>query len=435
MELTEARLLQSSNDSATNRFILEASNAISKIAAGARDHLLSSAFALPGEIVLGAGVSLGLSQLQRSLPKAGVLVQSTLTLAAIQSIKHMANTANEAYEQPTKKNTNSDSNNYFAYKLGELGGELAVGLIGGALGARFAVALNDKHRALSMLSADPMKNPLVRIDSHEKHTGFAVDNDRLIATNTHNLRSGSEHYPVRTADGRVLDSQVVGLHPTADIAILRTYEPHNLSAPKLAESLGSIHNAPQNVFAVSGSGSRLNPYTVQSGKFKQAGTLEQVLEANNADLGLLDKLKQSLRSGTEPSPTFEFWKNKNRTILATSMNGSPVKSSGGPLFDETNKQVIGVVTARTLSNKHTLLSEPADKLRELVSMMQKQHLRPGLTIDEYCHLMNQKSSDVLRKFFAGELKGYLKQFSNPSEIQDAIRIVHSGSLPRIPRQS
>lgn len=423
MDRVESIPLDPSDTSSVAKLLSESASELKEFRQGFSKHITTSSFStIAKEEALGGGIALVLAHLQKSMPTLGIALQTTAALGALQTIKQQAKSVNDALDAHKDSSDTRRSPYSTAQRLGEIAGELALNLIGGAAGAKIGSLLNAKHNALKMLSEDPSKNPIVRVDiPNGRISGFAIDNDRLIATNAHPIHN-KQYVLVHTADGRLLDSELLAMHPTANLAILRTFQPHNLQAPKLAQTL-ELLNTERAVNAFGARGGKLNFNMVHAGKSKELTSLENALDTNYAQRSRLEKfLIESKRD--EHQQNLPAWTDQSRPIVVSTSKGYSPGMSGGPLIDEKTQSVLGVVTARTMypTSKPTLLSEPIYKLQELLMLLKRPELGKH-SIATYASIRPMNRTEVQQQLFDGRLKGYLLPFSDATEIPKASKIV------------
>lgn len=141
-------------------------------------------------------------------------------------------------------------------------------------------------------------------------TGFIWDNDGHVVTNNHVVQNGTE-VAVRFASGEVAQTEIIGVAPNYDLAVLRIKSPRKLPPPVALGSSSDL-KVGQSAFAIG------NPFG-----------LDQSLTS-----GIISALKRRL-------PTSSGREIANVIQTDTAINPG---NSGGPLLDSAGR-LIGVNTA------------------------------------------------------------------------------------------
>jgi serine protease Do len=191
---------------------------------------------------------------------------------------------------------------------------------------------------------------IVRIEAGRDKvgTGFILDKAGLVATNLHVI-AGEAAIKIRLHDGTQYQvTQIVGLDPGRDLALLRIKVPKELPTLKLGDS--DEMSAGDQIVAI-GNPLGVFDYSVTS------GLISQIRPWCGAEEIAAQQCKQEL------------------TVLQISAAISP-GSSGGPLFNQFG-EVVGVTTAIITAGQNINLAVPGNYLKPLVAQ------RATITPDEF----------------------------------------------------
>jgi len=184
-------------------------------------------------------------------------------------------------------------------------------------------------------------NPaIVRIEAgvDKVGTGFILDKSGVVATNLH-VVAGESRIRVRLFDGsQYLVTQIVGVDPGRDLALLRIQAAKDLPTLKLGDS--DTISAGDQIFAIG------NPLGVFDHSVTE-GLISQIRPYCGKDDIAAHRCQQEL------------------TVLQISAAISP-GSSGGPLFNQYG-EVVGITTAIITAGQSINLAVPANYLKPLVA--------------------------------------------------------------------
>jgi hypothetical protein len=206
-------------------------------------------------------------------------------------------------------------------------------------------------------------------------TGFIIDKTGLVATNLHVVR-GKREIRIKLYGGDIYPvTQVVGVDPGRDLALLRILPTKVLPALRLGDSDAMV--AGDQIVAI-GNPLGVFDYSVSSGLVSQIRPVctTEMVALHNKNIGrfeeLLAKPKRSEQEDRELGTLQCIQELKILQISAPISQGS----SGGPLFNQSG-EVVGVTTAIVTAGQNINLAIPANYLKQIVA-------RPdSMTMDEF----------------------------------------------------
>ena len=208
---------------------------------------------------------------------------------------------------------------------------------------------------------------IVRIETGDGlGTGFIIDKTGVVATNLHVVR-GKKEIHVRLYGGDTYDvTQVVGVDPARDLALLRIQVPKPLPTLKLGDSDAM---SPGDQVVAIGNPLGVFDYSVSAGLISQIRPVctKEAVAYHNAHQSRFEELIQKReRTAAEDDELEKLQCSQELTILQIS---APISqgSSGGPLFNQAG-EVVGVTTAIvTLSSAQNInLAIPTNYIKPIV---------------------------------------------------------------------
>ena len=169
-------------------------------------------------------------------------------------------------------------------------------------------------------------------------SGFFVSSDGLIVTNKHVVNDADAEYKVITDEGREFDAEILAIHPTMDVAIMKI-EGENFPILELGDS--DALKAGQAVIAIG--------YSL--GEF-----------SNSVSMGIVSGLKRDVTAGSGLGDTERL-----SGIIQTDAAINP-GNSGGPLLDIHGK-VIGVNVAVAQGAENIGFALPISEIRETIDQV------------------------------------------------------------------
>jgi serine protease Do len=206
---------------------------------------------------------------------------------------------------------------------------------------------------------------IVRVETGDGlGTGFIIDKAGIVATNLHVVR-GKKEIHVRLYGGDTYDvTQVVGVDPARDLALLRIQVPKPLPTLKLGDSDAL---SPGDQVVAIGNPLGVFDYSVSAGLVSQIRPVctKEAVAYHNAHQSRFEELIQKReRTAAEDDELEKLQCSQELTILQIS---APISqgSSGGPLFNQSG-EVVGVTTLIVTQGQNINFAIPANYIKPIV---------------------------------------------------------------------
>lgn len=206
---------------------------------------------------------------------------------------------------------------------------------------------------------------IVRVETGEGlGTGFIIDKTGIVATNLHVVR-GKKEIHVKLYGGDTYDvTQVVGVDPGRDLALLKIQVPKPLPTLRLGDS--DAMSAGDSVVAI-GNPLGVFEYSVSAGLISQIRPVctKDAVAYHDAHRGRFEELAHKQKLTQEEVDELEKLQcSQELTILQIS---APISqgSSGGPLFNQSG-EVVGVTTLIVTQGQNINFAIPTNYIKPIV---------------------------------------------------------------------
>ncbi len=253
--------------------------------------------------------------------------------------------------------------------------------IAGTRGAKRAYLTNQTRNVTRELTELLPRQNIVRVELNGGHgSGFVLDNHHIITAAHVGCEAGlARQVDIVTATGARTQARLVAMHPSADVALLRTDKPHGLKPLPVAESTSSIPEGTRVAELGAHEPGVFNRgpdfFRAATGSLNDARNMAQFNRKLKADL---NPLEEALMNLTYRLNTLTGAKQIGSTylkngFLSADLIGSGPGLSGGPLIDLETKQVIGIVSCGPLAPREVMpsIQVPAERIHELSKLTER----------------------------------------------------------------